>query len=90
MHVEVDEKWIRVSWSVYELRDMEKFAVISIAGTPAFVRLFPRKKLSPVIDIPLTQDVNPGELKDFLAGYIEEDKNAILSNSDAIIHAMRL
>lgn len=54
------------------------------------MRLFPRKKLSPVIDIPLTQDVNPGELKDFLAGYIEEDKNATLSNSDAIIHAMRL
>jgi hypothetical protein len=88
--VEIDEQSIRVGGSVYELKDIEKFAVISIANIPAFLRIFPRKKLSPVIDIPLSHDVNPVELKNFLAGYIEEDKNATLSNSDAIIHAMRL
>ena len=90
MQVEIDEKWIRVGWSLYELRDMERFAVISVTGAPAFIRFFPKKRLSPVIDIPLSHDINSGELKEFLAWYIEEDKNAIFSNSDAIIHAMRL
>lgn len=90
MHVEVDEQSIRVGGSVYELKEIEKFAVISIANVPSFIRLFPRKRLSPVIDIPLSHDVNPVELKNFLAEHVEEDKNATLSNSDALIHAMRL
>lgn len=90
MHVEVDEQSIRVGGSVYELKEMEKFAIISIANVPSFLRLFPRKRLSPVVDIPLSHDVNPVELKNFLAEHVEEDKNATLSNSDALIHAMRL
>lgn len=90
MDVEIDEQSIRVGGSVYGLQDMEKFALISIAGTPSFLRFFPRKKLSPIIDIPLSHDVNPIELKNFLSGYIEEDRDATFSNSDALIHAMRL
>ena len=89
-HVEVDEHSVRVGGSVYELRDIEKFAIISVANIPSFLRITPRKRLSPVIDIPLSHDISSVELRDFLLANIEEDKNATLSNSDALIHAMRL
>lgn len=89
-HVEVDEQSVRVGGSIYELKEIEKFAIISVENIPSFLRLTPRKRLSPVIDIPFSEDVNPVDIRDFLAGYIEEDKNAVLSNSDALIHAMKL
>jgi hypothetical protein len=89
-HVEIDEHSVRVGGSVYELRDIEKFSIISVTNVPSFLRIIPRKKLSPVIDIPLSHDVVAMELRDFLLAYIEEDKNTTLSNTDTIIHAMRL
>jgi hypothetical protein len=55
-----------------------------------YLRITPRKKLSTIIDITLTQDVNPVELKNWLAERLEEEKDVKFSNSDALIHVMRL
>jgi hypothetical protein len=88
--VDIDDQAIRVGGSVYEFSALTHFSLISVGDVPTYLRLTPRKKLSTIIDIPLTSDVNPTELRNYLSEHIEHDKDAILSNSDAIIHAMRL
>ena len=72
------------------MKSLEKFAIIRKQNTPLYLRFSPRKKLSPIISIPLTTEVDIDELRDFLTSLIEEDKDAVLTNSDALIHAMRL
>ncbi len=64
--------------------------MISIADVPSFIRLYPNKKLSPLIDIPLSPDLDFVWLRSFLASVMEEDKNTNISSSDALIHAMKL
>jgi hypothetical protein len=86
----IDEWWITVDSSKYDYSSIEKFALISIGWVPTYLRLKLRKKIGSTIDIPLVQDINSSEIKAFVSNYIEEDNNAALSNSDAIIHAMRL
>ena len=89
-HVEINEEGIKVGNSFYDMKSLSTFSIIRSGDIPLYLRLIPRKKLSPMIDIPLTQDVNPVALKEWLSNYVEEDKDATLSNSDVIIHAMRL
>lgn len=88
--VEVTEQWIQVGGSYYNYADFSRFGIISIADVPAFIRLYPVKKFATLIDIPLSNDVNPVELRKFLASVMEEDKNTAISNADALIHAMKL
>jgi len=88
--VVVDDGWIMVWPTRYDYPSIESFSLISIGGVPTYLRLKLKKKVWPILDIRLMQDVNPTQLKEFLLGYIEEDTSATLSNSDAIIHAMRL
>lgn len=88
--VEIDQNGVKVWNSYYEMKSLEKFAIIRKEHTPLYLRLSPRKKLSPVISIPLTTAVDIDALRDFLASLMEEDKDATLTNSDALIHAMRL
>ncbi len=88
--VEIDASGIKVGNSFYDMKSLATFSIIRSWDTPIYLRLIPRKKLSPMVDIPLTQDVNPIALKEWLSNYVEEDKDATLSNSDVIIHAMRL
>lgn len=88
--VDIDEWGVTVWPTRYDQNTIEKFALIAIGGIPTYLRLTLRKKIWMNVDIPLTQDVNPVELKKYLLEYFEEDTQASLSNSDAIIHAMRL
>ncbi len=88
--IHINEWGISIGTSRYDYPSIVSFSVISISGVPTYLRLKIRKKIAPVLDIPLTQDVNPVALKEFLIQYIDEDETASLSNSDAIIHAMRL
>lgn len=88
--VEVTDRGIQVGGSFYDYASFSKFAIISIGDVPTFIRLTPNKKLSPLIDIPLSHDVNPVELRTYLASVMQEDKNTTISNADAIIHAMKL
>jgi hypothetical protein len=55
-----------------------------------YLRITPRKKLSAVFDIPMTPDVNPVDLGNYLTTHLEEEKDVKFSNTDALIHVMRL
>lgn len=89
-HVDVDNTGIRVGTTFYEYSSLVSYAIVYVRDTPIYLRITPRKKLSTVIDIPLTPDVDAVELRNYLSGQLEEEKNAQLSNSDVLIHAMRL
>jgi hypothetical protein len=88
--VQMTESVIRVADSVYEIKSFEKFSIITVNGTPLYLRLFPKKRFSPILDIPLHASVPLEEVREFLALSLEEDTTATLTNSDALIHAMRL
>lgn len=90
LSVQVDASGIRVGESMYDYWSLDKFALISVWGIPSFLRLSLKKRIGSSIDIPLSSDVNPQILKEFLLGYLEEDTTAKFSNSDALIHVMRL
>lgn len=87
---EVLDRWIQVWGSFYDYSSYSRFSMISIADVPSFIRLYPNKKLSPLIDIPLSPDLDFVGLRSFLASVMEEDKNTNISSSDALIHAMKL
>lgn len=88
--VSIDESGIHVGNSSYEFGELQSFSIIKIADTPTYLRIVPKKKLQPVLDILLTPEVNHQELRSCLRWYLTEDENASLSSADALIHVMRL
>jgi hypothetical protein len=79
-----------VGESYYDYTSYSRFSIVSMANVPAFIRLYPTKKLAALIDIPLSSEVNPAEIRKFLQGVMEEDPSNSISNADALIHAMKL
>jgi hypothetical protein len=90
LQVDVTERGIQVGGSFYDYSQFSRFAMVSRDNVPAFVRLYPVRKLSPLIDIPLSSEVSPVELRSYLATVMEEEHNNSISNADALIHAMKL
>ncbi len=90
LQVDVTDRGIQVGGSFYDYSQYTRFALVSMADVPAFVRLYPVRKLSPLIDIPLSSEVSSTELRSYLGSKIEEEHNNTISNSDALIHAMKL
>jgi len=90
LQVDVMERGIQVGKTFYDYSQFQKFAMVSRADVPAFIRLYPVRKLSPLIDIPLSDEVSPTELRSYLASVLPEESNNSLSNADALIHAMKL
>ena len=90
LHVDVTDRGIQVGGSFYDYSQYTRFALVSMADIPAFVRLYPVRKLSPLIDIPLSGKVSTTELRSYLVSKMEEEHNNTISNSDALIHAMKL
>ncbi len=90
MQVDVTERGIQVGWSFYEYSAFSRFAMVTMADVPSFIRLYPIRKLAPLIDIPLSSEVNPVELRNYLSTVMEEEHNNTISNADALIHAMKL
>jgi len=88
--VDIDEGGIRVGANYYDFSSLSSFSIVYVEDRALYLRITPRKKLSTVIDIPLNTDVNAIELRSYLSGQLEEEKNAQFSNSDALIHVMRL
>lgn len=88
--VDITDRGIQVGGSFYQYSQFSKFAMISIADAPSFIRFYPIRTLSPVIDIPLSPEVDSTELRGYLSGIMQEEKNNTLSNADALIHAMKL
>ena len=90
MQVDVTERGIQVWGSFYEYSAFSRFAMVTMADVPSFIRLYPIRKLAPIIDIPLSSGVNSVELRDYLSSIMEEEHNNTISNADALIHAMKL
>jgi hypothetical protein len=90
LHVDVTERGIQVGGSFYDYSQFSRFAMVSRDHVPAFVRLYPVRKLSPLIDIPLSTEISSTELRSYLATVMEEEYNNSISNADALIHAMKL
>ncbi len=90
MQVDVTDRGIQVGGSFYVYSAFSRFAMVTISNVPTFIRLYPIKKLSPLIDIPLSAEVDPVELRSYLASVMEEEHNNTISNADALIHAMKL
>ncbi|MBC7503611.1 hypothetical protein H7169_01450 [Candidatus Gracilibacteria bacterium] len=90
MQVDVTDRGIQVGGSFYDYTQFSRFAMISIADVPTFIRLYPIRKLAPLIDIPLSYDIDPVSLRTYLSSLIEEERNNTISNADALIHAMKL
>ena len=86
----IDEKKIKVNSSVYELSKISKFAYLSDNEKVVMLRIFPKKSIATIIDIPFTEEVDTVALKEFLETRIEFDPDADWGKSDRLIHAMRL
>ncbi len=91
LQVHVTDRGIQVGNSFYDYSQFSRFAMISISDIPVFIRLYPIRKLSPLIDIPLPKTgINPVDLRTYLSSVMEEERNNTISNADALIHAMKL
>ena len=90
LQVDVTERGIQVGGSFYEYGQFSRFAMVSRDSIPAFIRLYPVRKLSPIIDIPLSPEISSTDLRAYLASVMEEEHNNTISNADALIHAMKL
>ena len=88
--VDVSDRGIQVGSSFFEYSAYSRFAIISIANVPSFIRLYPIRKLAPLIDIPLSHEIDSVAVQNFLSGIMEEEHNNTASNADALIHAMKL
>lgn len=86
----VDEQKIKVNSSVYELSKISRFAYLSDNEKVMMLRIFPKKSIATIIDIPLTEEVDTVALREFLETKIEFDADVDWGKSDRIIHAMRL
>lgn len=89
-HVEVTTAGIKVDTTFYDYASLSKYAIVYVGERPLYLRLTPQKKLATVVDIPLTEEVDSVELRSYLATHLEEEKDVKFSNSDALIHVMRL
>lgn len=88
--VNVDNSGIHVWSTFYSYTSLRAFSIVYIETQAVYLRLIPEKKLSTMIDIPLTYEVDVIELKNFLLTQLTEEKDAKFTNSDALIHVMRL
>ena len=87
---DIDDAGIRVGGTFYDYSLLTAFSIVYVQDRAMYLRITPRKKLTTVLDIPLTQDVNPVELKNYLGERLDEDKDVKFSNTDALINIMRL
>lgn len=81
---------IKIDETVYEFKDFLYFGMIAKNANQKFVRFVPRGKLSLLLDIPLGADVNPIELREWLATQLEENTDMKMTQADKIINLTKL
>ena len=69
---------------------IDRFTMLSSDGNYVMLRLFIKKWITPIIDIPLTPEVESVVLKDFLSEILPYDADADWTRTDKIINSMRL
>ncbi len=89
-HVNISEHIVQVNTTIYEFDKINKFALLSNGTNYVMLRLFLKKWITQMIDIPLTEEVDSIWLKDFLSEKILFDADADWGKWDRLIHAMRL
>lgn len=90
VEVTVNEEWVQIGKVFYEYQKISEFSILYHDKVPVYVRFHFRKWLIPQIDVRLTQDVNPQELREYLLQFIAENENEELTSVDYIMDAMRL
>lgn len=88
--VDINDHMIRVNGTIYEMDKIDRFTLLSNDGNYVMLRLFIKNGIAPIIDIPLTAEVDSAWLKDFLSSILSYDANADWTRTDKIIHSMRL
>lgn len=85
VQVSLDASYVQINNAKYALRDFESFAVIEMEGVPLYLRFFPKKRLSPLLEIPLTELVDIAELRSFLSERLPENEDSHFSHTDTLI-----
>ncbi|PID83797.1 hypothetical protein CSB09_04240 [Candidatus Gracilibacteria bacterium] len=90
MEVEMEEGMMKINGNIYEFKDFVYFGMISKNANEKMLRFVPRSKLATFLDIPVTQDVNPIELREWLSTQLEENPNLKMTQADKIIQMTKL
>ncbi len=88
--VDINERMIKVNDTIYEMEKIDRFTLLSNDGNYVMLRLFIKKWIASIIDIPLTTEVDSVSLRDFLSEILPYDANADWTRADKIISTMRL
>lgn len=88
--VEITDRGILVGGTFYDYSRIRSFAILYEAQIPRLLRCSLSKGMIATIDIPLTEMVDPVELRAFLSQYLGEDEHAEFTRSDRLIQAMKL
>ena len=88
--VEINERIVRVNNTIYEMDKIDRFGLLSSEWSYVMLRLFIKKWLAPIVDIPLTPEVDSAWLKEFLSSILQFDAAADWTRTDKIINTMRL
>lgn len=88
--VDITDIGIRVQDTFYEYSQISSFAILYDQQVAKMLRFSVKKWIATLIDIPLTQEVNPAELRSILLENIPENPDAEFTRSDRMIQAMRL
>lgn len=88
--VDINERMVKVNETIYEMERIDRFTMLSSDGNYVMLRLFIKKWITPIIDIPLTPEVESVVLKDFLSEILPYDADADWTRTDKIINSMRL
>ena len=52
--------------------DFVTFQMVEAGGSPVFLRFIPKKRISTVLDIPLSSEIDPDLIKNFLLAFFPE------------------
>lgn len=72
--IEVNENGIGIGNSFYDYPKIEEFSIVYDSGKAVLLRLKMKNRGMRYIDVDLNQDVNPAELRGFLAQYLPESE----------------
>lgn len=86
----IDTQKIQVNSTLYEFSKITKFTLLSNEWKIIMLRIFPKKSIMSIVDIPITETIDTEALKTFLESKIQFDGDLDWWKSDRFIHAMKL
>jgi hypothetical protein len=87
----VDENGVNIAGNFYDYAKIEEFSIIYDNKIAILLRLRTKKHSINYIDIDLSKDVNPAELRAYLAKYIAESENGgELTSNERLIRFLKI